>query len=743
MLRFIKRIPNKKNWNCTPALTVYRSINYNYNNNANYTTSGRSYSQGSKHSEQGGGGGGKGFFLTVGALITAGGATLAYAKYDPDFRKTLVGFVPFTDDVIKTIWQEDNLYSSNSNILSSYYESSKKAIFDLFTGKPTTESKYISSKEISELPSSEVYKAPPPILPVIEKEMKKPPPPSYAEIRLEKIESGKLEPVVELAGEPKPKPITVATDSPTTENLAKLEENIRVSAEEAVNAFNKAVFIIKSYNSDIEYIIEEAVNEVKPETWDTLKSKTRSKHECVRRATEKAEIAVRDINKLKEIVSKPSFDADPITKQTIQSNISRVQEDIEHARREFEHEQKMGSVAEKYWDKVEKARQNFSEELESLFPTIDLSKKHLCINEEDLDLFVLHTYAHVLYYQKELAKMETIVQERLRNATEVARLGGGEVLNNAQICEAVEQEKRRLTLCFQQQVLKLRKQHEIELREALKRQSQTFTDHLEEAVRRRAEEIERELTKKYDELLEEERCKAKIQLAAIVGRLKGLDEAITDRDEWLTEKNNADAASRQAQVLWSACQSLLRAIKAGCPGLSWKEQIRPLEPEITAVQKAAADHDGLVNAVIEGIPKEARERGVYPEDALRERFLKVEQVARTVALIPEEGAALPVHLLSYLQSLILIKAASPIPQSELNNEIIDVSTLNTNDILQRARYWLDRGDFTQTLRYMNLLKGAARCVAKEWMDETRIYLETQQAANTLMAYASSSGLAYL
>ncbi|XP_028130674.1 MICOS complex subunit Mic60 isoform X3 [Diabrotica virgifera virgifera] len=737
MLRFIKRIPNKKNWkNCTPALTVYRSINYNYNNNANYTTSGRSYSQGSKHSEQGGGGGGKGFFLTVGALITAGGATLAYAKYDPDFRKTLVGFVPFTDDVIKTIWQEDNLYSSNSNILSSYYESSKKAIFDLFTGKPTTESKYISSKEISELPSSEVYKAPPPILPVIEKEMKKPPPPSYAEIRLEKIESGKLEPVVELAGEPKPKPITVATDSPTTENLAKLEENIRVSAEEAVNAFNKAVFIIKSYNSDIEYIIEEAVNEVKPETWDTLKSKTRSKHECVRRATEKAEIAVRDINKLKEIVSKPSFDADPITKQTIQSNISRVQEDIEHARREFEHEQKMGSVAEKYWDKVEKARQNFSEELESLFPTIDLSKKHLCINEEDLDLFVLHTYAHVLYYQKELAKMETIVQERLRNATEVARLGGGEVLNNAQICEAVEQEKRRLTLCFQQQVLKLRKQHEIELREALKRQSQTFTDHLEEAVRRRAEEIERELTKKYDELLEEERCKAKIQLAAIVGRLKGLDEAIT-------EKNNADAASRQAQVLWSACQSLLRAIKAGCPGLSWKEQIRPLEPEITAVQKAAADHDGLVNAVIEGIPKEARERGVYPEDALRERFLKVEQVARTVALIPEEGAALPVHLLSYLQSLILIKAASPIPQSELNNEIIDVSTLNTNDILQRARYWLDRGDFTQTLRYMNLLKGAARCVAKEWMDETRIYLETQQAANTLMAYASSSGLAYL
>lgn len=93
-----------------------------------------------------------------------------------------------------------------------------------------------------------------------------------------------------------------------------------------------------------------------------------------------------------------------------------------------------------------------------------------------------------------------------------------------------------------------------------------------------------------------------------------------------------------------------------------------------------------MNAVINAIPIEACERGVYPEDALRERFLKVEKVARTVALVPEEGAALPIHILSYLQSLLLIKAASPIPQSELNDEKVDFSRLNTNEILQRARY---------------------------------------------------------
>ncbi|XP_057664524.1 MICOS complex subunit Mic60 isoform X1 [Diorhabda carinulata] len=722
MLRFIKRIPHKKIWQKRNVPVAYRSPNFHI-----ISTPKRNYSQSTKEDAKSGRGGK--FLLAVGAIITAGGATLAYAKYDPDFRKTLTGIVPFTDDVIRVIWQEDNLYSSN--LIAAYYDSIKKSVLGLFSG-----SKSSGDRMTKSLPEPTEYKAPPPIIPVLEKEVKKPPPQNYTEIRLEKLESGKQEPVIELAGDPKPKAVPTSSDKPTTENIAKLEEEICESAEEAVNAFNKAVFITKSYNADIEYIIDEAVNEINPETWEIIKGKTRSKQECVRRAKEKADIAVKKINKLKELVSSPSFEADQSTKQIIQTNIAKVQEDIENAKKELSREQKIGSVAEKYWDKVEKSRIHFSEELESLFPTIDLSKKQLCLTQEDLDLFVLHTYAHVLFYQKELAKMETLIQERLRAATEAAKKGGGEVLTNAQICEALEQEKRRLNLCFQQQVLKLRKQHELELREQLKRQSQTFTDHLEEAVKRRAEEIELELTRKYDELLENEKCKAKIQLAAVVGRLKGLDQAIT-------EKNNADAASRQAQVLWSACQALLRAIKAGCPGLSWKDQIRPLEPEISAVEKAAAENDDLVCAVINGIPKEARERGVYPEDALRERFLKVEKVARTVALVPDEGAALPVHILSYIQSLLLIKAASPIPQSELNDEKIDISKLNTNDILQRARYWLDRGDFAQTLKYMNLLKGAPRCVAREWMEETRIYLETQQAANTLMAYAASSGLTYL
>lgn len=49
----------------------------------------------------------------------------------------------------------------------------------------------------------------------------------------------------------------------------------------------------------------------------------------------------------------------------------------------------------------------------------------------------------------------------------------------------------------------------------------------------------------------------------------------------------ADQAARQAQVLWSACQALFRSVKAGCPGVPWQNQLRPLTAEIKAVKKAA------------------------------------------------------------------------------------------------------------------------------------------------------------
>lgn len=66
-----------------------------------------------------------------------------------------------------------------------------------------------------------------------------------------------------------------------------------------------------------------------------------------------------------------------------------------------------------------------------------------------------------------------------------------------------------------------------------------------------------------------------------------------------------------------------------------------------------------------------------------------------------------------------------------------------SECFEFSRYWIDRGDFEQSLKYMNLLRGAARVIANEWIKETRIFLETQQAANLLLTHAVYSNLVYL
>lgn len=73
--------------------------------------------------------------------------------------------------------------------------------------------------------------------------------------------------------------------------------------------------------------------------------------------------------------------------------------------------------------------------------------------------------------------------------------------------------------------MKLKFEGEKELREKLKLQSQAFADHLADALRIREEELTRILGRDFDEKLTEERCKFKAQVGAMVGRLKGMDDA--------------------------------------------------------------------------------------------------------------------------------------------------------------------------------------------------------------------------
>lgn len=70
------------------------------------------------------------------------------------------------------------------------------------------------------------------------------------------------------------------------------------------------------------------------------------------------------------------------------------------------------------------------------------------------------------------------------------------------------------------------KKFEDEIRRQLKLQEQVHTDHLQEALAIKEQEADRKLKRVLSEQSETDSLKYKSQLAAIVGRLRGLEAAL-------------------------------------------------------------------------------------------------------------------------------------------------------------------------------------------------------------------------
>jgi len=392
-------------------------------------------------------------------------------------------------------------------------------------------------------------------------------------------------------------------------------------------------------------------------------------------------------------------------------------------------------LSEKYWKTVESARNHFVKDIEELFPNVNFAQKKLALSKEEIDLFLVYAHQQYLNVQKELRKLQTDGEIRLKRAIDAVRGGDESTANKAEVAYELEKLRRDIEAENVKKLFKLQQEKERELNNILKRQADAHGDHVKEVLELKEKEMRRTFERELEEKLSKENANYKNQLAGMIGKLKGMDDAMKARAQ--TERS-----AQQAQQLWGACQALWASVRAGQPGVSWKQQLRPLGSEIKAVE-IAAEGDALVAAVVTALPKEATKRGVYPEDALRERFIRVDQVARRLALVPEGGARLPIYILSYLQSMLIITPVNPISKDELQNKPVDVAQFDNYDILNRAKYWVDRGNLLQALKYMNLLKGASREVASEWMKEVRLLLETQQAANTLIAHAAANSQRYL
>lgn len=391
-------------------------------------------------------------------------------------------------------------------------------------------------------------------------------------------------------------------------------------------------------------------------------------------------------------------------------------------------------VVSSYKELVEAGREQFEAEVRSLLPEVKLGETSDKLTQDELNLLLAHAHRKVLHLQNQLARLQTMEHDRFKEALARQRSEDSQLLE-AKVETELDRQRQQLDVEYKKRVMDMKEELEGELRSQLKRQAAAHSDHLADVLYVQEKELENKWSSILQDKVQTEKDTYLSSLARIQGQLHGLQSALAQRAD-------VDKAALSARELWLACESLRNALRNSGEGApSWEEQLKPLQDHISAIRKASGgDINPYVEAVLASLGEDAVGRGVYPEEALRERFIKVERVCKRVAMIGDNGGSLLRYLLSYIQSFLVLDAFEYLPGSEVRNEEVEVDALSTYDILARARYCLEKDDLCMSVRYMNLLRGEARNVASGWLKEARLTLETRQAAHALLAHAAATAV---
>ncbi|XP_055334734.1 MICOS complex subunit MIC60-like [Paramacrobiotus metropolitanus] len=313
----------------------------------------------------------------------------------------------------------------------------------------------------------------------------------------------------------------------------------------------------------------------------------------------------------------------------------------------------------------------------------------------------------------------------------IAFLGGRKLTDDEKklVDTVVANTTERLEQEFDAYIEELEDEQEWELQLQLKRQIAAHADAIGEALKRQEGELEQHFQVRLERRLEEERQRFNLQVAGALGRIKGIEEALSRRAK-------SDKAAHKAQYLWHTSHAFYDAVKYGnTAGKSYEERMVPLS-RFVSLAKVFSDSHPFVLSILRAVPEEALVRGVYTEDGLRERFSRLRNAARKVALIDENHSSLYQYFLSYLQSVLVNETCYDLS----SQKEFDSTQLDTFRILGTARKCMQRGDVETAVRFIGQLKGEPRKVAQDWLKEARLYLETQQIAKLLLAHASAVGL---
>ncbi|XP_034240512.1 MICOS complex subunit Mic60-like isoform X1 [Thrips palmi] len=618
---------------------------------------------------------------TFGTVLLASGGALLYAKYDEDFRKQVVEVVPYADDGIKLIFQEE------------------KAITESISTALGITPDAATDQRAPEVKSEKVAKPPKPV-------EDKPAKSSSAQTFRSVL---------------------------SVEDLQGIEKTIADSAISLSKSYKIIGKLLKEQLTIVSEIVDKSSERLNPDLASVIQEKSGKLSQALSEEEAKVKSTLDKVNELRLKVGTSRLegprDIVELSKRRIDQSAAAMRESASR----ISEDRNLLHLADRTWEKLETSRKTFAEELHILFPSLDIPKRILNLEKPQVDLFLLYAYMQVKLYQDRLCDSERKRSARIKRAlSSFASSEEDQERIGNEVSDKVIQLKQEMEKELKERVVQIKAECEAEITRHLARATEA---HLL-TVRDMEEQQEAKLVQKHAAIMQDlvqttEKRNVKV--------LTDMQKQMSEINELVKARADADQSAHRAQMLWAACHSVVRSLRRLQPLKHYEDKVVSIKGEIEALSSASLANDQLVSVIISGIPEEAVKRGVFTEEALIERFKKVEKVTKGVSLVPENGGSLSLYFLSWAQSFLLSTVRDHTPSSVKLSQPVpsDISTL---EAIQEARYWVDRGDLLQALRYMNLLKGYSRRIAADWIKETRIHLETLQAAEALMAHAVSIGM---
>merc|ERR1719445_2266668 len=147
-------------------------------------------------------------------------------------------------------------------------------------------------------------------------------------------------------------------------------------------------------------------------------------------------------------------------------------------------------IMEEYRDLVEAGREQFHKEMASIMPDVKLGEKNGKLSEEELNMFITHAYKKVLHLQQELARQQTLEQEKFKKALEKQKmdihLGVSEKMESE-----LSNQAKELALEQEKKINSLKEELEKDIRAQLKRQAGAHSDHLQDMLSVQEAELSR------------------------------------------------------------------------------------------------------------------------------------------------------------------------------------------------------------------------------------------------------------